>query len=101
MRDSPWADVLPAFSEFIVDRSGRLWVREAHWQDAIGAGSLGGIPAVPSKWSAFDTEGRWLCFVSMPVDFQPYDIGTDYVAGNLWNKTVDRVVIYGLRGQSK
>ena len=31
VREEPYAEALPAFSQFIVDRSGRLWVREAHW----------------------------------------------------------------------
>jgi len=101
VRSDPWAELLPAFSEFIVDRSGRLWVREAHWQDAIGAGSLSDIPAVPSRWSVFDRGGRWLGDVSMPTDFQPFDIGTDYVAGKARSNGVNQVVIYPLHAGGK
>ncbi len=96
VRESPYAETLPAFSQFLVDRTGRLWVREAHWQDAIGAGSLSDPPAVPSVWSVFDTGGRWLGDVTMPTGFQPYDIGADYVAGKARTNDVSQVVIYGL-----
>ncbi len=101
MRESPYATVLPAFSEFIVDRTNRLWVREAHWQDAIGAGSLTDIPRVPSTWSVFDTRGRWLGDVQMPADFQPYEIGADYVAGKARSNGVSQVAIYGLGVRGK
>jgi hypothetical protein len=96
VREEPYADVLPAFSQLIVDRGGRLWVREAHWQDAIGAGSLTDIPAIPSLWSVFDARGRWLGDVTMPTGFQPFEIGADYVAGVLRADGVNRVAIYGL-----
>ncbi|MBL0170474.1 MAG: hypothetical protein IPP90_07015 [Gemmatimonadaceae bacterium] len=102
IREEPYAETVPAFSQFLVDRIGRLWVREAHWQDAIAAGSLSDPPAVPSTWSVFDVNGRWLGDVSMPTGFQPYDIGADYVAGKLRATDVNQVVIYalGARGRS-
>jgi hypothetical protein len=96
VRDEPWAETLPAFCEFLVDRTGRLWVREAHWQDAIAAGSLTDLPAVPSNWSVFDTRGRWLGDVTMPANFQALEIGGDYVAGKARVGGVNRIVIYGL-----
>lgn len=83
MREAPWANMLPAFSQFIVDRSGRLWVRGAHWQDAIAAGSYNDVPVLPSEWSVFDTRGAWLYDVVMPAYFEPFEIGADYVAGRL------------------
>jgi hypothetical protein len=96
VRESPWAEANPAFSQFIVDRSGRLWVREAHWQDAIAAGSLVDLPAVPSVWSVFDSRGRWLGDVNMPTGFLPFEIGTDYVTGILRADGVNHVAIYEL-----
>jgi hypothetical protein len=96
VRESPWAEANPAFSQFIVDRSGRLWVREAHWQDAIAAGSLVDLPAVPSVWSVFDSRGRWLGDVNMPTGFLPFEIGTDYVTGILRADGVNHVAIYDL-----
>ena len=101
VRESPWAEQNPAFSQFIVDRSGRLWVREAHWQDAIGAGSLADIPVVPSSWSVFDSRGRWLGDVSMPTGFQPFEIGTAYVAGILRIDGVNHVAIYELSARGR
>jgi hypothetical protein len=101
VRESPWAEVNPAFSQFIVDRGGRLWVREAHWQDAIAAGSLNDIPAVPSVWSVFDSRGRWLGDVTMPTRFLPFEIGTDYVTGILRADGVNRVAIYGLSARGR
>jgi hypothetical protein len=83
VRESPWADELPAFSQLMMDRTGRLWVRAAHWQDAIAAGSFMDMPVVPSEWSVFDTRGAWLYDVLMPSYFEPFEIGADYVAGRM------------------
>lgn len=101
VRESPWAEANPAFSQFIVDRSGRLWVREAHWQDAIAAGSLDDLPAVPSVWSVFDSRGRWLGDVSMPTGFLPFEIGRDYVTGILRVDNVNHVAIYELSARGR
>jgi len=101
LRASPYAETLPAFSQFIADRVGRLWVREAHLEDAIAAGSLSDPPAVPSKWSVFDSTGRWLGDVTMPANFQPYDIGADYVAGKRYESKVATAVIYALEKRAR
>ena len=101
VREEPWAEELPAFSQFIVDLSGRLWVRGAHWQDAIGAGSLADIPAVPSTWSVFDVRGRWLGDVRMPAGFQPFEIGPDYVTGIKRTDGANQVVIYDLTARGR
>ena len=96
LRESAYAFTMPAFSQFIPDRTGRLWVREAHYQDAIGAGSLTDPPLVPSRWSVFDTKGAWLGDVTMPKDFQPYDIGEDYVLGKQRVDGMSKVVQFAL-----
>jgi hypothetical protein len=96
VREEPWADALPAFSQFIVDADDRLWVRGAHWQDAIAAGSLADTPAVPSTWSVFDARGRWLGEVNMPSGFKPLEIGKDYVAGVRRTNGVNQVAIFEL-----
>lgn len=96
VRDEPWAEQDPAFSQFIVDRAGKLWVRGAHWQDAIAAGSLTDTPAVPSSWSVFDIQGRWLGDVEMPTGFKALEIGPDYVAGTKLTDGRVQVVIYAL-----
>jgi hypothetical protein len=96
VREAPWAEEVPAFSQFIVDRTGQLWVRGAHWQDAIAAGSLSDIPAVPSTWSVFDIRGRWLGDVGMPAGFKPFEIGRDYVAGVRVTNGISQAVLYTL-----
>lgn len=96
VRREPYAEELPAFSALLVDRRGWLWVRRAHWQDAIGAGSLADMPAVPSQWSVFEREGRWLGDVEMPSHFQPFEIGADYVVGAARRNNITQVVLYPL-----
>jgi hypothetical protein len=44
----------------------------------------------------FDTRGRWLGDVGMPANFQPQEIGADYVAGKRRNNGVNEVVIFSL-----
>lgn len=95
--DDPYARTVPAFSQFIADRAGRLWVREAHLADAPGSGALNTMPLVPSTWSLFDPAGRWLGDVTMPVRFQPSDIGADYVLGTAVDADgVQSIVLYPL-----
>jgi hypothetical protein len=97
LRTSAYAGTVPPFSQLIADRVGRLWVREAHLADAPGAGQLNTMPLMPSKWSVFDTQGRWLCDVTMPARFMPMDIGADYVLGTSRDGDgVETVVLYGL-----
>ncbi len=99
VREQSWADALPAFAQCLVARDGNLWVREAHLDDAISAGSFVDDPIVPTKWSVFNPAGRWISDVTMPTAFQPIDIGSDYVAGRMKFGTAKRtVVIYGLSG---
>jgi hypothetical protein len=81
VRDDPYATEVPAYSQFLLDRAGRLWVREAHLADAPGAGQLTTLPLVPSVWSVFDTSGRWLGDVTMPARFMPTDVGEDFILG--------------------
>ena len=81
LRAAPYAASVPAFSQFLIDPSERLWVREANLADAPRAGQLKTMPLAPSTWNVFDISGRWLCTLSMPARFQPTDIGLDYVLG--------------------
>jgi hypothetical protein len=83
----------------MVDGAGRLWVREAHVKDADLEGELYSTPVVPSTWSVFDAEGRWLCDVTMPTGFLPKEMGRDYVIGTSYG-TDDGVIIalYRLAG---
>jgi hypothetical protein len=95
IRDDPRAETIPAFARFMADRIGRLWVREAHPMDEGGAGWMGAMPVVPSVWSVFDADGRWLGDVTMPAQFLPAEIGADYVLGmGRGREGVETVVIY-------
>ncbi len=97
LREDPYAATVPAFSQFIADRIGRLWVREAHLADAPGAGALNTTPLVPSIWSVFDPAGRWLGDVTMLARFQPRDIGADYVLGTVLDADgVQSIALYRL-----
>ena len=98
LRDDPYAVTVPAFSQFIAARDGVLWVRKANLADAPGAGALNTMPLVPSVWSLFDREGRWLCDVTLPALFRPYDIGSNYVMGvSRDSDGVETVVRFRLR----
>lgn len=92
----PCAETLPAFSQLLADRVGRLWVRRVHWRDAVAAGSLTGMPVVPSEWSVFDDRGVWLYDVTMPAYFEPFELGPDYVAGRLRKGTQQLAAIFAL-----
>ena len=100
LRDDPYSDIVPAFSQFIADGTGGVWVREAKLADAPGAGQLNTMPLVPSTWSVFDAQGRWSGDVTMPALFMPMDIGADYVLGVARDSDgVETVVMYRLEGR--
>jgi hypothetical protein len=98
-RQSPIAPTLPAFSRFLVDRSGRLWVRAPNSIDAARSGQLYTTPLAPSAWSVFERDGTWRSEITLPADFHPFDIGTDFVLGVLRDTDgVETVVQYRLLG---
>jgi hypothetical protein len=63
--------------------------RDTDLSGAPGCWCLAGMPTVPSTWSVFDADGRWLGDVAMPPRFLPFEIGADYVLG--WSRDTDRV----------
>lgn len=81
MRNHPFAEFVPAFSQFLVSSAGEVWVRNANLIDARMAGELNQVPLSASTWSVFDIEGQWLTDVSLPAGFKPTDIGSDYILG--------------------
>ena len=98
LKTEMYAKTLPAFSQFIADRTGRLWVRDVHTIDLAVAGSYGLYPLVASNWSVFDPKGIWLGDVTMPARFHPKDIGADYVLGVARDADgVETVVMYKLQ----
>ncbi len=63
-------EFLPATRDLLVDATGNVWVQ--HYPRASS-------PNVP--WTIFSPEGRRLATISMPVAFEVYEIGADYVLG--------------------
>lgn len=97
MRGETYPDTIPAYSDIIVARTGELWVRESDLTGAPGCWCFAGLSTVPSKWSVFDTDGRWLGDVSMPARFIPAEIGADYVLGRSRDQNnVPRALMYRL-----
>ena len=67
---TPMADTFPAFSTFISDAAGHLWVRE---YDFPGEGR----PA--PLWTVFDPGGRVLGYLETPSGLRIFEIGEDYI----------------------
>lgn len=59
---------LPAFVALVVDAEGFVWVEDYSRADADEA-----------SWNVFDSQGRWLGTVSLPLHLQVYEIGAHYV----------------------
>src|SRR5688572_23269160 len=98
LRDDSYERTVPAFSRLLVDRAVRLWVRTPNIADAPRAGQLNTTPLVASQWSVFDSIGVWLGDVTLPAEFQPFEIGTDYVVGAARDADgLETLVVYGLR----
>jgi hypothetical protein len=95
LRADPYADAVPAFSEIIAAGDGRLWVRQPNLADAPASGALNSMSLVPSTWSVFDRDGRWLTEVTMPARFKPTEIGPAYILGVARDADgVETVVMY-------
>lgn len=95
MRADAYPSSLPAYSALLVSPGGELWLRDPDLTGAPGCWCLAGIPTVPSQWSVFDAEGRWLGQVAMPARFVPFEIGSDYVLGRTRDADgVQRAVMY-------
>lgn len=78
---------MPAHGPLVVDRGGRLWVRQTR-------------PPADStpRYDVFDREGRLLGEVTLPVGFRVLDIGEDYVLGvGRDENDVEQVRLHALR----
>jgi len=81
MREETYPDLVPAYSAILSAPTGEIWVREPDLTGAPGCWCFNGLSTVPSKWSVFDSAGRWLGDVAMPPRMIPLEIGPDYVLG--------------------
>jgi hypothetical protein len=68
-RGIPRPTVAPAHLQFMMDRAGRLWVRDFTF------------PGEPHRWKVISPAGRWLADVLLPADVEILEIGADYVLG--------------------
>ncbi|HUF50550.1 MAG TPA: hypothetical protein VMN60_06945 [Longimicrobiales bacterium] len=68
--DAQHPDAFPAYARLLVDTSGYLWVLAfpKDWE-------------APAKWSVFAEDGLWLGDVGMPANFEPIEIGEEYILG--------------------
>lgn len=87
-RSADLPDFLPAFEAMLLDRRGRLWIRE------FGRGDRDDRT---TRWSIVDPEHRKVAQLEMPAALEPYEIGDDYVLG-VWTDElgVERVRLYRL-----
>ena len=68
------AESFPAFSEFMDDGAGHLWVREYDFPLE---------PRPAPLWTVFDPAGRVLGFVETPAELEIEEIGEDYILGRV------------------
>lgn len=71
IEQTPVAETFPPYDRMIVDRPGRLWIRDYRkpWQEG------------PDRWRVFDPEGRLVATARVPPLFFVFEIGRDYVLG--------------------
>jgi hypothetical protein len=78
-------------------RTGELWVRTYVSEDGFRA-SVWPTNAVPSDWSIYDRQGRWVADCRLPARFSPVDVGADYVLGVSRDADdVERVSLWNLQ----
>lgn len=77
VRDVPIPSTMPVYSEIIVDSSDNIWTRGFAPENEPDA-----------AWQVFDSEGRWLGGIPLPIGLRVMRIGPDYVLG-IMRDTVD------------
>jgi hypothetical protein len=84
----PRRETRAAFSRLLVDRSGNFWF-----------GQHRGDPRLqpPITWEVLSLDRGWLATAQFPDEFEPLDIGEDYVLGVLLDRhDVETIVAYAL-----
>ena len=86
LEDHQTPESLPAYSDFLLDRLGLIWV--AHY----------GIKGEEVfDWDVFDPAGAYLASLKIPSRFRPTEIGADYLLGvTTDDMAVERVSMYSL-----
>ena len=73
LREYVFPDRLPAYSDFLLDRLGFVWVAPY--------GIPGQQAADWTEWDVFSADGTLVAAVRIPNHFRPTEIGRDYVLG--------------------
>lgn len=77
----------PAYSRFLLDAAGNLWVAE-----------YVSVTDFPRNWMVFRPDGALSGLVEMPPHFTPYEIGVSYILGmGIEAPGVEHVRRYGLK----
>jgi len=77
---------VPPYGALLTDSGGNLWVGE--WAM---------YPETARSWDVFDATGAWLGTVLVPSDFDPRDLGDDWILGVARDALdVETVVLYPL-----
>ena len=85
LSETPAAEHFPAYgNRFRVDADHNLWVEQFTPERWNGDR----IPDLGLRYDVFDASGRFLGVVHLPPNFEPTDIGTDYILG-LWEDEFD------------
>jgi hypothetical protein len=83
LEEGSHASTLPAFSRFLVDAAGYIWVEEYRPESAIRMWpqAIAEPRTEPVRWSVYDPEGVFLGAVTVPADFVIREIGDDWLLG--------------------
>ena len=83
----PMPPTMPAFTDFLLDSEGNLWVKRFHpsWEEG-------------NRWGVFSPDGEFYGNVDMPIGLEVMDITADYVLGVTRDDLdVERVELLALR----
>ena len=82
----PYPEAMPAFSTFMVDTEGNLWVADYR-----------PFGVEPQTWNVFDSSYHLLGSVEIPLHLTVLEIGSDYILGS-WREPngTESVRVYGL-----
>jgi hypothetical protein len=84
----PIPEHLPAYCRILADELGNLWV--GHWPEEE-------YSANPDRYTVFDASGTMMGSVSVPLDFVPRQIGSDWILGTRRDEyDVSHVQLYDL-----
>lgn len=94
VRRTPGLDFVPDFSDMLIDRENRIWLKiydpatDSHWRSRRRTGG---------EWMIVDIHGQDIARVRMPSNFRLMDVRGDRIAGIVRDEAeVERVRVYAL-----